>query len=67
MYELTVGAIALGGPQIDLAEAGDRDVPAIGLERDVVLQQRPGLGPAILAPPDRAFVRRPIRDPSAAD
>ncbi len=37
------------GDQIDLAEAGRGDVPAASSDRDVVLEERAGLGAAVLA------------------
>ena len=49
MGKLTVRAMAGMGHQVQLGEARDRHVPVIGLQRDVVLEQRPGLGPAIAA------------------
>jgi hypothetical protein len=35
------------GDEIDLGEAGGRDVPPVRLEGDVVLQQRARLGPPV--------------------
>ncbi len=49
MDELAVGRIAGVGHQVRLGKAGRGDVPAIGLDGDVVLEQRAGLGAAIEA------------------
>ena len=43
MEEVPVGAVARVAHQVHLGEAGLGDVPVIGLDRNVVLQQRPGL------------------------
>jgi len=49
MSELAVGAVAGVGDQVDLGEAGLGDIPVIGFDRDVVLEQRAGLGAAVEA------------------
>ena len=49
MGELAIGPVAGVGHQVELGEAGGGDVPVVGLQRDVVLEQGPGLGPAIAA------------------
>lgn len=47
--ELAVGRVPGVRDQIRLGEAGRGDIPPIGLEGDVVFEQRPGLGAAIEA------------------
>lgn len=41
MQEVAIGAIPGVGHQVNLGEAGDLDVPAVGLERNLMLEQRP--------------------------
>jgi hypothetical protein len=43
VHELAVPETAAVGDQINLGEARRGDIPAVGLERDVVLEQRAGL------------------------
>jgi len=57
VHELAVGAIAGMRDQVDLGEAGDLDVPAVGLQRNLVLQERPRLRPAVLPFPQLLFER----------
>ena len=44
MEEVPIGAVARVTHQVHLGEAGLGDVPVIGLDRNVVLQQRAGFG-----------------------
>jgi hypothetical protein len=45
--ELAVAQAAAVGDEVDLGEARDDHVPAVGLEGDVVLEQGAGLGTAV--------------------
>jgi hypothetical protein len=47
VHELAVAQAAAVGDEVDLREARDGDVPAIGLEGDVVLEQGARLGPPV--------------------
>jgi hypothetical protein len=49
MGKLALGAVAGVGHRVDLGEPEGRDVPVIGLDGDLVLQQGPGLGRAMQA------------------
>lgn len=53
--ELPVARVAAVGHQVDLGEAGDGDVPPIGSQRNVLLQERPRLrapvAPGLAGPP----------------
>ena len=48
MHEVALGAIAGVGHQVDLGEAGDLDIPAVGLQRNLVLEQHPRARAAVL-------------------
>ena len=56
VQKVAVGAVPGVTDQVDLREARLGHVPVIGLDRNVVFQQRPRFRPAVLAPPDPAFV-----------
>src|SRR2546426_5758769 len=57
MHELAIGGVAGMTDEIDLREARRGDVPAIGLQGDVVLEQGPGLGAAVEALLELPLVR----------
>ena len=57
MGELAVGPMAGMGHQVQLREARDRHIPVIGLQRDVVLEQGPGLRPPVAAGPEPSLDR----------
>ena len=67
MDELAVGRVARVRDQVDLREAWRGDVPAIGFDGDVVLQERARLGAAIEAPSELSLVRlkAPVHLPGA--
>ncbi len=58
MGELAIGPVAGVGHQVELGEAGGGHVPVVGLQRDVVLEEGPGLGPAIAARRELPLGRR---------
>jgi len=55
---IAVGGVAGVTDEIDLGEAWRGNVPAIGLQGDVVLEQGPGLGAAVEAFLELLLVRR---------
>ena len=55
MEEVPIGAVARVTHQVHLGEAGLGDVPVIGLDQNVVLQQRAGFGAPIPPSADRAL------------
>ena len=58
VQEVSVRAVARVAHQVHLSEARFGDVPVVGLDRNVVLQQGARLGTAIDAAPHRPFVGR---------
>jgi hypothetical protein len=56
--ELASGRGAAMGDEIELGEAGDGDIPVIGLQGNVVLEEGAGLGAAVAPGLEVALVRR---------
>src|SRR5262245_16215421 len=58
MAELAVGAGRCGGHPIEFGEAGHGDIPVVGLQGNVGLEQRPGLGAPVPPGLERSLGRR---------
>jgi hypothetical protein len=55
LKKLTIAPIAGMGDEVDFGEAGRGDIPVLGADGDVVLEQGAGLGAAVEAAADLPF------------